>query len=606
MKRIRLRTKFLLLFSIIALIPLILTLSITYTRFQHTLEQDAIKLENQLAATASNKVKTFIVSQVGILDTIATLYDQEFARPQDSLFKIVENILYRSENFTNISIVDKDGKEIIKQDRILVFRESDLGNILGSEAFESVKTSGLYIGPMYIENGKPLFNLGRWIVDSQENFLGAVFAKVDAKIIPEVMANISTIAGEGGRVFMVDERGVVVAHSDLSYILGEKDLSALPIIENIVLGNEDIEISKKYENEEGEAVLASAYPITIEPTDVSLVREVGTNWFVIVEQQQNVVFAEAYKAVIFFIIIALGVLALIITSAVYFAGRISAPVEALYRATVEFAKGNLTYRTKIKANDEIGDLAKNFDEMAGTIAGSIEKIKEEERMKSEFVTITAHQLRTPLTGLKWSLDLISSGGTGTLSTDQKQVVDKASTATNHMVDLVNNLLNITQIEEGGFPVTLKKQSIVPVFTNIKDTFQSASDQNGVTLKMDDIPALPPLDIDSEKVEMALENIIDNSIKYSRPGGVVEVKVVPNERGILISIQDSGIGISPSEAERIFTKFFRSDRALHHHTDGTGIGLYVAKNIIEQHKGKVWFESKVDQGTTFYVSLPLST
>src|SRR3989338_4964654 len=234
MKRMKLRTKFLLLFTAISLIPLILALVLTYTRFQKTLERDAIKLESQLAATASNKIKTFIISQVGILNTIATLYDQEFSASQSSSNKIIENILYRSENFTDISIVNTEGKEIIRQNRILVFSEKDLGDVSETGAFQTVKEKGLYVGPTYIKEGRPSFDLGRWIVDSRGNFSGAVFAQINAKIMPEVMANVSRIAGEGGRVFMVDEKGIVVAHSDLSYILGEKDFASLPVLKNII------------------------------------------------------------------------------------------------------------------------------------------------------------------------------------------------------------------------------------------------------------------------------------------------------------------------------------------------------------------------------------
>ena len=140
---------------------------------------------------------------------------------------------------------------------------------------------------MYIKEGKPLFNLGRWISDSQGNFSGAVFAEVDAKVMPEVMSKISNVTSPGGRVFMVNEKGITVAHSDLSYILGERDLSALPPISNIKLKSGEIGVPTKYVNERGESVLGSAYPIILEPLDINLPEPYKINWFLVVEELQD-------------------------------------------------------------------------------------------------------------------------------------------------------------------------------------------------------------------------------------------------------------------------------------------------------------------------------
>ncbi len=619
----RLRTKFLILFSIISLIPLVLTLLITYTRYQKTLEQDAVKLENQFAATASSKIKTFMVSQIGIINNIATLYDEEFSSDDASLTNEsshgnedphprnlsgatteIKHILYRSENFTNLSIINQDGKEIIKEDKTLIFEEDDLIDIENSEKFKTIKTKGLYIGPIYRENGKSLFELGRWIVDPENNFKGAVLAKIDAKIIFEIMTNISDTMGAGGHVFIVDEKGEILAHPYETQVLGGEHASHLFDIKNIVLNNKNLEISQKYYNEKREAVLGTAYSITLESTDIKLPQELKTNWFIVVEQKQSVVFKEIYTTLVFFIFIFLCVLILVALSAIYFAKGISAPVEMLHIATKEYTKGNLLYRTKIETNDEIGDLADNFNKMAGTIASSIEDIRQEEKMKSDFIAIAAHQLRTPLTGLKWSIDFLISEDAGKLNLDQKQMIEKAFRATKQMVDLVNDLLNISKIEEGHFNINLKKQSILQVFENIKNMFQNTK-ENNIILKINDIPTLPLLNIDDKKIEMALENIIDNAIKYSPPGGTVELKVVYQKQEVVISVKDSGIGISKNEKERIFTKFFRSKEALIKHPDGSGLGLYISKNIIEQHKGKMWFDSKENEGTTFYISLPVT-
>ncbi len=737
MRRFKLRNKFVLLLIVVSLTPLILTVALTYFRFQRTLEQHASQLQNQLSATAAVEIKSFIISQVGILETIATVYNPEFTTNSKEVTKILENILYKSDNFTTISIVDKKGQEIARQDRILVVTPSDFRDLSTTLAFNTVKEKGLYIGPIYIEGGKPSFDLGRWIVDAQGNFLGAVFAKVDAKIMPQVTSKISSIAGPGGRVYMVNEKGIVVAYSDFSYILGERDLSNLPTISNIISGNTDIKISQIYYNEKDDYVLGSAYPIIIEPLDIKLPEPYKINWFVITEQPTSEVFAEIYNLALYSVLLSLLVVLIAIAVAVFFARRISAPVEALHLATEEFGKGNFSYRTKIDTNDEIGDLARNFDTMAGSLENSIKNLKAEEEIisaerdklrvilsgitnaviavdlkrnvilfnkaaellmemtesevlgkpiesvtnlfekdtplstdeycpvkskdnkaegvvfrrnnlklisqsgqehyvnlisamiserrsiqlgciltfqditrelamektKAEFVTIAAHQLRTPLTGMKWSLDFLFGGDSGQLNTEQKEMVGDVSKATGHMIDLVNSLLDVSQIEEGRFGITKKNQSLVPILERVGDTFKKPAEEKGVILKTEIITPLPDINLDSVKIEMALNNLVDNAIRYSLPNGTVELKAQEENGQVMVTIKDTGIGIAPEDYEKIFTKFFRSNKALHHDTEGTGLGLYVSKNIIEQHGGKIGFDSKDNEGTEFYISLP---
>lgn len=232
--------------------------------------------------------------------------------------------------------------------------------------------------------------------------------------------------------------------------------------------------------------------------------------------------------------------------------------------------------------------------------------KKEEKIKStgEFITVIAHQLRTPLTGMKWSFDLLSSLEIGELNSEQKQIVKKVSSTTNYMIGLVNNLLNVSQIEEGHFKIILKKQSILPVFKNIENIFKSIAEEKGIILKIEIPTELPLLDIDIEKIEIVINNIVDNSIKYSLPGGIVELKIAHSGQELIISIKNGGISIPKEEFDKIFTKFFKSNQASQHQTNAVGLGLYISKNIIDQHNGKIWFESEENQGTTFYVSLPI--
>src|SRR5262249_436216 len=151
----------------------------------------------------------------------------------------------------------------------------------------------------------------------------------------------------------------------------------------------------------------------------------------------------------------------------------------------------------------------------------------------------------------------------------------------------------------------KKQSIIPLLKHLSDDFRAVAANKGVDLKIEMPKVLPALNLDADKMLQALGNLVDNAIKYSLPGKPVLLNLSAAKNDLTITISDKGIGIARDEHQKIFDKFFRSRQALLSHTSGTGLGLYVTKNIIEQHHGKIRFDSEENQGTTFLVSLPIA-
>ncbi len=228
-----------------------------------------------------------------------------------------------------------------------------------------------------------------------------------------------------------------------------------------------------------------------------------------------------------------------------------------------------------------------------------------ERTKHEFVTIAAHQLRTPLTGMSWMVEMLLSETKGALNAAQKELVGSGLGVVHRMVGLVNDLLDVSRIEEGRFGVKLVRQSFMPVLTRVMDLFKKEAQEKGIEFVTEISSTLPEFEFDADKVEFVINNILDNAVKYTPAGGHITFRAVQKNNDIVMSTKDTGIGISKTDAEYIFKKFFRSREAFSHFTDGSGLGLYVAKNIIDQHGGKIWFESDEGKGTTFYVSLPLT-
>ncbi len=239
------------------------------------------------------------------------------------------------------------------------------------------------------------------------------------------------------------------------------------------------------------------------------------------------------------------------------------------------------------------------------ILHDITREKMVERMKTEFVSIAAHQLRTPLSAIKWILSMLLGGDAGEVSSEQKELLSKTYQSNERMIRLVNDLLNTTRIEEGKFLAKIMPVDIRDLLEKTAAPFGEEVKRKGLEFDCQ-LPSgrLPKVGADVEKLRLAIQNLMDNALNYTKAGGIkINLSFNKDEDSFLFSIADTGIGISNDEQSRIFGKFFRSAAAVKAETEGSGLGLFITKNIIEAHGGKIWFESP-GQGTTFYFTLPV--
>lgn len=238
------------------------------------------------------------------------------------------------------------------------------------------------------------------------------------------------------------------------------------------------------------------------------------------------------------------------------------------------------------------------------ILHDISKDKMVDQMKTEFVSVAAHQLRTPLSAIKWTLKMMLDGDVGKLTDEQMEFLNKSYESNERMIVLVNDLLNVSRIDEGRFIYKPEALQIEDIIKDISTTEETSLKKKKLKLKLD-FPRkkLPPVFIDKEKIGIVMQNFIENSIKYTPLGGKIIISAEELKEDLLIKIKDNGVGIPIDQQDRIFTKFFRGENVIRLETEGSGLGLYTVKNIIESHKGKVWFQSEEGKGTTFFFTLP---
>lgn len=233
-----------------------------------------------------------------------------------------------------------------------------------------------------------------------------------------------------------------------------------------------------------------------------------------------------------------------------------------------------------------------------------------ESAKSKFISVTTHQLRTPLAAIKWTFDMAIKGHLGEVNNEFHSFMQKGFQSTERVISIVNDLLKIDTIDADKVEFTFKPTNIVELINNVISEFcnQIKSRQLEVVFEKPD-KEMPFLEIDKDKIRMVLENLIDNAIKYNELNGKVFIKISDSrlnsaESSLQISITDSGIGIPADEEDKIFQKFFRASNAIKQEPDGSGLGLYITREIIEKHHGAIWFERGKNGGTSFVFTLPL--
>lgn len=240
------------------------------------------------------------------------------------------------------------------------------------------------------------------------------------------------------------------------------------------------------------------------------------------------------------------------------------------------------------------------------IERDITKLREIDRMKTEFISLASHQLRTPLSAMKWFLEMLIAGDIGTLSTEQKDIIGNINESNERMIELVNTLLDVSRIESGRLVIDPKPTDLKVLLNDLLSELESSLRGRNQTIDVKIPENLQQIIIDPKLIRQVLINFLTNAIKYSPNDSIVTLTIAINPKEMLCTISDHGYGIPISDQDKIFKKFFRSTNVIKRAVEGNGLGLYLVKSIIESSGGKVWFESVEGKGTTFYFSLPLVT
>jgi signal transduction histidine kinase len=294
------------------------------------------------------------------------------------------------------------------------------------------------------------------------------------------------------------------------------------------------------------------------------------------------------------------------------------PINTLAAATTRIAKGEAPFHVAVGSRDEIGDLAVSFNRMTEALqrreadnvalVRALEetnlKLEAANRHKSEFLANVSHELRTPLTAIKGAVDLLLHELVGPLNDRQQHHLTRVRSNAQHLAGLINDLLDLAKVEAGRLELRATKLLLETLVRDVVETLRPMAAEKRIALEIR-AEAVLVVWADPEKVTQVLMNLIGNAIKFTPSLGAVTVDVARTHgRWAQVAVTDSGPGISADETQKIFDKFYQIAEAGRQRPGGTGLGLAIARALVELHGGKIWVESEVGRGSTFFFTLPL--
>lgn len=280
------------------------------------------------------------------------------------------------------------------------------------------------------------------------------------------------------------------------------------------------------------------------------------------------------------------------------------PIQELDKATRELERGNFSVRTTIKTNDELDQLSNAFNRMVSALSKMDEERLQLDKAKSEFLSITSHELRTPITPLKAQLQMLQQEYFGKLTEKQKESIDIVLRNAERLNKIIEDFLEISRIEAARLKFIFRKTNLQELIQETVGFMEGFAKEKEITI-ITVTEKLPVIEMDPDRVSQVLRNLIHNAIKFSPNKSQIEVRAIEENNYILFRVKDQGIGMTSEDQIRVFEPFYQVEKTLNRKYGGTGLGLTICRGIVEAQKGKIWVDSIVGSGSTFYFTVPLT-
>lgn len=607
-----LRTKFITSFFIVGIIPLILMGLVSVYLINLTNKYNIASQETNLLVQKNDEIESFMeeIAEGMRIKVGYEVYEPIALKDQEFLLQGILDVMPEVEEAAFLAVIPdilpeapkgqsreregdkkfKIGQETRKlaryQDVFHTINSEDLIDKSFSEQFKTAKEGKDYFSQVYWTLSGPMITVALPIYNKSDQIISVISIEVNLTNIQKKIIAQSRL-GSDGYIFVVDSNGKVLAHSGRTDAIGN-NISNIPIVKSTLKGSlvNPFDNEGNYVSHFGDKVIASA----------GFMPDFG--WGVIVEWPENDAFATVRDISAQVLIFSLLALVIVTVFGMFMAKRILDPLKKLKIGAKKIGGGKFDHVIDIETKDELEELGKEFNEMA-------KGLKRLEELKNEFVFVAAHELRTPVTAIKGYISMLLEGDAGKLPDEVAQYLSKTNNANERLVQLVNDLLEIARNEAGRLEITVSPQDLVENIKTIADELKPLIDEKNIKFKYEHKEKALKVLADGVRLKEVLINLVGNAIKYNKEGGSLEISHEIKGNSVITHVKDSGFGMSREDLSHLFEKFWRSESKDIRKQGGTGLGLFITKELVVKMGGKIWAKSQKGTGSTFSFSLPIS-
>ena len=521
-------------------------------------------------------------------------------------------LLDRDRSISRVSYVGANGHEQVRTSALETDRIGTSTDLSQSHTFLVARAKQRYFGRVHFENGSPHLTVS---VAERAPGHGVVVADIDLHSIRQVIDRAHV--GTAGYAYAVDSHGELVTHPDINLVLRHTSFAALPQVRAALRGGANTagDRARIGRDQHGRKVL-SAFQ-TIKPL----------GWRVFVEQPLSEAFAPLKSAIWRTALLLVAFLLLAIATSVLLARRLVRPIESIQAAAARIGSGSLNQRIEVPSNDELGALADEFNRMAAQLEesyGGLEQKVEERtrelatalteldeksreleaasRHKSEFLANMSHELRTPLNAIIGFSQVLNERLFGEVNEKQAEYLEDILTSANHLLALINDILDLSKVEAGQVELTVAPFSLRDALERGVVMVRERASNDSVEVALSETPGIDLVSGDERRIRQVIFNLLSNAVKFTPAGGSVDVRATQVNGEVRVSVADTGPGIAPEDHERIFEEFQQTEAGVGQR-EGTGLGLALSKRLVELHGGRIWVDSALGEGSTFVFTLP---
>lgn len=581
-----LRDTFIVLFICISCTPLLLVGGLSLVNLSSSHRQNVSQLEHQTLIRVSEETSAFFTDIIETLSTNFDTLDSSTLSTSVSSWQelYAKKFLDDNKAILEVSFINQQGKETAKSSRINP--NPRLLYVSELPAFQKALKNETTISSIHTSP------YGQTVTITAPSVLnGKVFNVVMAEVsISSLASNLQKIhVGKTGYVVLFDREGTMLGERTMHDTYGFINFSKWSKVIDTIAGNVSDGLSKN------DRYVSPLTNISVVSSSI-LVKNI--NWPLIVEWPlgESDALIESFRNKILGSLLLCFIL--VIGLAPYLASRLVRPIRKLQEVADEIQKGKFDNSVSIKTNDELEELGESFNTMALGL-------KRLEELKSEFVYIAAHELRSPVTAIKGYMELIFDGNGGRLTPELTRLLSPVKNSNDRLVNLVNDLLKVARSEAGRLEVSVVPTDIRNEVRAILDEVKPLAQKRNMTVVYEPPLELPLALVDPGSFKEIIMNFVSNSIKYGNDNGTVSVVHTVTDTMVTTAIADNGRGISLEDQRHLFEKFFRTGDVKKSNIEGTGLGLFITKELIEKMGGILGVTSTVGVGTTFSVSFKKS-